>query len=67
MKRVMLDGNGFHPTWLESFSTAEDLANTDTMKAHYTDDAVRLAKATELLGEKLPEIESTKPAKKVRP
>lgn len=67
MKRVILDGIGFDANWLESFASASELADSDTMKAHYEDEAVRLAKATELIGEKLPEVESTKPTKKQRP
>lgn len=54
---------GFNREWLTEFDDAKKLADTDTMKAHFSDE-IRLSKCEELLKQIKPKAEAVKPTKK---
>lgn len=54
---------GFNREWLMEFDDAKTLAETSTMKAHFSDE-IRLSKCEELLKQIKPKVEAVKPTKK---
>jgi len=61
--RIVFEKIGFLPEWLATFDNAKDLAETNDMKAHFSDE-VRLSKCEQLLKLVKPKVEAVKPTKK---
>ena len=61
--RFIFDKIGFNREWLLEFEDAKTLADTDTMKAHFSDE-VRLSKCEDMLKQIKPKAEAVKPTKK---